>query len=87
MLLLFRFQMELGVEMAALIPPIAWPVGLWFMDFGSIANAPSGGALFGRVKLGASACELCLNHVECAFNGYEPDVDRIDDAIASEEEG
>ena len=57
------------------------------MDFGSIANAPSGGALFGRVKLYASAHELRLNQVERAFNGYEPDVDRIDNAIANEEEG
>ena len=37
------------------------------------------------VKLGASAHELRLYYIECAFNGYEPDVDRIDDAIASEE--
>jgi hypothetical protein len=39
------------------------------------------------IKLGAFAHELRLNHVECAFNRYEPDVDRIDDAIASEEKG
>jgi hypothetical protein len=39
------------------------------------------------VKLDASAYEFRLNYVECAFNGHEPDVDRIDDAIASEEEG
>jgi hypothetical protein len=57
------------------------------MDFGPIANAPSGGALFGRVKLDTSAHELRLNQVERAFNGDEPDVDRVDNAIANEEEG
>ena len=57
------------------------------MDFGSIANAPSGGALFSRVKLDASAHELRLNQVERAFNGDEPDVDRVDNAIANEQEG
>jgi hypothetical protein len=68
--------MELGVEMAALVPPIAWTV---------VRGAHC--ALFGRVKLDASAHELRLNYVEGAFNGHEPDVDRIDDAIASEEKG
>ena len=57
-----------------------------FLDPGSIMRGPHR-ALFGRLKLGASAHELRLNYVECEFNGYEPDVDRIDDAIASEEEG
>ena len=41
----------------------------------------------GRVKPDTSAHELRLDHVEGAFNGHEPDVDRIDDAIANEEEG
>jgi hypothetical protein len=40
-----------------------------------------------RLQLDASAYELRLNYVEGAFNGHEPDVDRIDDAIASEEKG
>jgi hypothetical protein len=34
------------------------------MDSGSIANAASVDALFGGVKLDASAHELCLNYVE-----------------------
>jgi hypothetical protein len=41
---------------------------------------------FGWIKVDPSAHELRLNHVEGAFDGHEPNVDRID-AVASEEKG
>ena len=40
-----------------------------------------------RFQIDTSAYEFRFDRVEGAFNGREPDIDPIDDAITSEEKG
>jgi hypothetical protein len=79
--------MELGVETSALVLPIAWTVAHGFRVNRECVIRWRALCAIRPVKLDTSAHDLRLNYVEGAFNGHEPDVDRIDDAIASEEKG